>query len=128
MDQAGSTTEFICAATVFRARRWRDVIPFLQMSSGVQRQLKGTSGLVSYGLRANFLRRRYWTFSVWEDRASLEAFLRAEPHATAMRRMHQWVVPGDSAFVTWDSTNDSIDWIEGLDRLRTSSSHRAVQN
>ncbi len=114
MDQAGSTTEFICAATFFPVRRWRDVIHFLRMSSGVQRQLKGTSGLVRYGLKANFIRKRYWTFSVWADRASLDAFLRADPHATAMRRMRQWVVPEDSAFVTWDSADDSINWKEGL--------------
>ncbi len=125
MEQADSSTEFICAATFLWVRRWRDVIPFLRMSSGVQRQLKETSGLVRYGLRANFLRKRYWTFSVWEDRASLDAFLLAEPHATAMRRMRQWVVPGNSTVVTWDSTADSINWEEGLDRLSSSSAHEA---
>ena len=125
MNQAGSSTEFICAATFFPVRRWIDVIHFLRMSSGVQKQLKETSGLVRYGLRANVIRKRYWTFSVWADRASLDAFLQAEPHATAIRRMRQWVVPGDSAFVTWKSTDDSINWKEGLDRLRSSSSHEA---
>ncbi len=121
MDQRGSTTEFICGATFLRVRRWRDVIFFLRMSSGVQKQLKGTSGLVRYGLRANFLRKRYWTYSVWADRASVDAFLRAEPHRTAMRRLSQWIAPGDAAFVTWESTDDSINWKEGLDRLNSSS-------
>lgn len=94
MDQAGSTTGFICGATFLWVRRWRDVIPFLRMSSGVQRQLKETPGLVRYALRARFLRKRYWTYSVWTDRASLDAFLQAEPHRTAMSRLSQWVVPG----------------------------------
>ena len=125
VGQAGSTTEFICGATFLWVRRWRDVIPFLRMSSGVQRQLKETSGLVRFGLRARFLRKRYWTYSVWTDRASLDAFLGSEPHATAMRRLSQWIVPGDAAFVTWDSTDDSINWKEGLDRLSSSSSHAA---
>ena len=125
MDQSGSTTKFICGATFLWVRRWRDVIPFLRMSSGVQTQLKGTSGLVRFGLRARFIRKRYWTYSVWTNRASLDAFLRAEPHRTAMRRLSQWIRPGDAAFVTWESTDDSINWKEGLDRLRSSSSHGA---
>ena len=125
VDQAGSTTEVICAATFLWVRRWRDVIPFLRMSSGVQRQLKETSGLVKFGLRARFIRKRYWTYSVWTDQASLDAFLRAEPHRTAMRRLSQWITPGDAAFVTWESTDDSINWQEGFDRLESSSSHQA---
>ena len=123
MDQASSTSEFVCAATFFPVRRWLDVIRFLRASFGVQRQLKETSGLVRYGLRTNIIRERYWTFSVWTDQASLDAFLQSEPHAAAMRRMHQWVVPGDSAFVTWDSADDSINWEEGLNRLRSSLAH-----
>lgn len=123
MDQASSTSEFVSAATFIPVRRWLDVIRFLRASFGVQRQLKGTSGLVRYGLRTNFIRKQYWTFSVWADQVSLDAFLQAEPHAVAMRRMHRWVVPGDSAFVTWDSADDSINWEEGLDRLRSSLAH-----
>ena len=125
MDQAGSTTEFICGATFLWVRRWRDVIPFLRTSSGVQKQLKESSGLVRYGLRTRFLRKRYWTYSVWEDQASLDAFLRAEPHATAMKKLSRWVRPGDAAFVTWESSDDSINWEEGLDRLSNSPSHGA---
>ncbi len=123
MGQSDSTTKFICAATFFPVRRWLDVFHFLRASSGVQKQLKGTSGLDRYGLKTNFIRKRYWTFSVWEDQASLDAFLLAEPHATAMKRMSQWVAPGDSAFVTWGSNDDSINWQEGLDRLGSSSAH-----
>ena len=128
MDQSSSTSEFVCAATFFPVRRWLDVIRFLRASFGVQRQLKETSGLVRYGLRTDFIRKRYWTFSVWTDQTSLDAFLQAEPHAAAMRRMHQWVVPGDSAFVTWNSADDSINCEEGLDRLRSSLAHGARDN
>ena len=125
MDQPSSTSELVCAATFFPVRRWIDVIRFLRASFGVQRQLKQTSGLVRFGLRTNFIRKRYWTFSVWTDQASLDAFLRAEPHRTAMTRLSQWITPGDAAFVTWESTDDSINWQEGCDRLESSSSHQA---
>jgi hypothetical protein len=128
MNKSSSTSEFVCAATFFPVRRWIDVFRFLRASFGVQRQLKRTPGLVRYGLRTNFIRKRYWTFSVWKDRASLDAFIQAEPHASAMMKMHQWVVPGDSAFVTWDSADYSINWEGGLERLRRSIAHGPIEN
>ena len=120
MDQADSTNEFICAATFFPLRRWRDVIPFIRMSSRVKKQLKETSGLVRFGTRTSVIRNRYWTYSVWLDRASIDAFLQSEPHATAMTKLDQWVIPGESAFVSWASTDGSINWKEGFDRLSSS--------
>ena len=123
MGQVDSNTVFVCAATFFPLQKWRDVIPFLRMSSRVQRQLKGTPGLVRFGLRTSVIRKRYWTYSVWVDRASIDAFLHAEPHVTAMSRLDKWVIPGESAFVSWASTDDSINWEEGLDRLGNPSSH-----
>ncbi len=121
MDQADSTTEFVCCSTFFPVRRWRHVIPFLRMSSRVQKQLSGTSGLVRFGLKTSVIRKRYWTYSVWADRASIDAFMQIEPHATAMTKLNQWVDPGKFAFVSWGSSDDSINWKEGLDRLRMTS-------
>ena len=121
MDQADSNSDFVCCATFFPVQRWQHVIPFLRMSSRVQKQLDGTPGLVRFGLKTSVVRKRYWTYSVWTDRASLEAFRQAEPHATAMTKLNQWVEPGKSGFVSWDSNDDSINWEEGFDRLRIAS-------
>jgi hypothetical protein len=121
VEQADSSTKFVCCSTFFPVRRWRHVIPFLRMSSRVQKLLKETPGLVRYELRTSFVRKRYWTFSVWKDRASIDAFRKTEPHATAMTKLNEWVIPGKSAFVSWGSNDDSVNWKEGLDRLRVNS-------
>jgi hypothetical protein len=41
-------------------------------------------------LRAQPLRRTYWTLSAWTDEAALNSFARAEPHRTIMRRARPW--------------------------------------
>lgn len=109
--------EFLCFATYLPVRRWRSVIPFLRMSSRVQRQLKKTQGLVRCGLRADFLRKRFWTFSVWANADSVNDFVAAEPHATAVEKFEAWAEPG-AAFVEWTSDHGSIDWDEADRRLQ----------
>lgn len=122
VNRADSRDEFLCIATFLPMRRWQDVIPFLRMSSRVEKQLKATQGLVRYGLRANFFRKRFWTFSVWADRYSVNAFVAGEPHATAVGRMSEWAGEG-AAFVEWHSSDGSIQWNEALERLKKPSSY-----
>jgi heme-degrading monooxygenase HmoA len=110
--------EYICIATVFPLGRWWHLIPFLRMSSQVETQLKRSPGLVRYGLRSDLPHKRFWTLSVWTDRESVNAFVSGEPHATAIRRLPQWVasdVPFGSA--EWTSADGSIDWNEALVQL-----------
>ena len=48
-----SSNQYLCIATNFPVGKWRHVIPFLRMSSQVQKQLKETPGLVRFGLLKN---------------------------------------------------------------------------
>ena len=115
-----SSGESWCIATFLPLRRWRDVIPFLRMSARVEKQLKQTPGLVRYGLRADLLHKRFWTFSVWPDKGSVNALVKSEPHATAMRYMSDWAGEG-AAFVEWNSSNGSIKWKDAMERLQQPS-------
>ncbi len=114
-----ATAEFVCISTFLPIRRWRDVIPFLRMSSRVQKQLSQTPGLIRHEVRAKFLRKEFWTFSIWKDNESVDAFVRAEPHRTAMTRFEEWAEEG-AAFVRWTSSDESINWNEAMQRLTTS--------
>jgi hypothetical protein len=49
--------------------------------------LRANSGLIGYSLRAQFAARRFWTLSVWEDEAVLQAFVTAPPHAAVMKAL-----------------------------------------
>ncbi len=72
--------------------------------------------MISYGLRAELLRRHFWTLSVWKDRASANAFVSSEPHAAAVRKFQKWAGSG-TGFVHWNSSDGTIDWDEALRRL-----------
>ena len=109
---------FISIATFLPVRTWGYVIPFLVMSFRVERQAKKTPGLVKYGLKADFPRRRFWTLTVWSNRESIRAFVASKPHKTAVERFSRWAGEG-SAFAEWNSNEDSVNWPEAMERLKT---------
>ena len=107
---------YFSAATYLPVRSWRFVLPFLLLSGRIERQAKQTPGLVAYGLRAEPRRGRFWTMSCWTSRETAGAFVKEEPHATAVRRFANWAGDG-AAFVEWESRQTEIDWDEAFRRL-----------
>src|SRR5262249_58892138 len=66
----------------------RGSIPgFLRDALAIRRQLARADGLVGYALDAELAHKTFWTFSVWEDQASLDAFASSEPHRAITRRL-----------------------------------------
>jgi hypothetical protein len=68
--------------------------------------------LIGYSFKARLLARHFWTLSVWEDDASLQAFVNAPPHRDMMRalvphmgptRFVRWTVWGVDVPVGWDT-------------------------
>ena len=88
---------------------WR--IPwFLLHSARIRQQLRASSGLIGYSMRAHLAAKRFWTLSVWEDEAALQAFVAAPPHAAVMKalvphmggtRFARWTVKGSDLPVRW---------------------------
>ena len=100
--------EFVSIATFLPVRRWVDVIPFLRMSSKVSGQLM-KSDVIRFGVKTDLLHRRFWTLSVWSDRAAMRLFVAVEPHATAVRKFAKWAGRG-AAFAEWEDEDGSINW------------------
>ena len=69
-------------------------------STRIQRQLRTSSGLIGYSLRAQVAAKQFWTLSVWEDETSLQAFVVAPPHVAVMKAMAPFM--GATRFVRWD--------------------------
>ncbi|MSQ14195.1 MAG: DUF3291 domain-containing protein [Dehalococcoidia bacterium] len=111
------TEEYLCIATRLVVKRRRDIVPFLFMTWRVTRQLKKSPGFVCHGLNAEMRERTFFTYTVWKDRASVNAFVRAEPHATAVGRMERWSGEG-SAFAEWTSRDSGINWPDAFERLK----------
>jgi hypothetical protein len=67
-------------------RRPRDVPAFFRDSLAIRAQAAAALGARSLYLRALPLARHSTTVSWWDDQAAVVAFVRADPHRSAMRR------------------------------------------
>jgi len=78
---------YVAMASRLPLRRHRSVPGFLRDAMAIRRQLARADGLVGYALDAQITPKTFWTFSVWADQASLDAFARSEPHLAITRRL-----------------------------------------
>ena len=127
VEGGGESGEFLCVATFLPVRSWGYVIPFLKMSSRVEKQLKQTQGLARYSVKADFLHKRFWTLTIWKNKKFMDSFVPLEPHAEAIRKFKDWAGKG-AAFVEWNSTNSSIDWDTAMQKLKTPTFYYSEQS
>lgn len=92
-------------------KRHRSIPGFLRDAVAIRRQLARAHGMVGYALDAEVARKTFWTFSVWEDQASLDAFASSDPHQAITRRLQPLMgqtrfkffqIPGSDLPMTWD--------------------------
>ncbi len=76
----------IVYVTHLHLRRLRDVPAFFRTSLAIRSQTMRSRGARSLMLRAQPLARKFTTVSWWDDEAAVRAFVRADPHRSAMRR------------------------------------------
>jgi hypothetical protein len=103
--------EYVAMASRLPLKGYRSIPGFLLDTLRIRRQLARTDGLVGYGLNAQPASKTFWTFSVWADRQSLEAFAAAEPHRAVIQRLRPrmgetrfefFTVAGAEIPTTWD--------------------------
>ena len=94
---------------------YRYIPGFFKQLSAVESQLRTTPGLLRYGLRASLLGKRFWTYSLWEDRASIEGFIYGASHRVAVLRFHQW--DGGARLRVFKTNHVKLSWTEALQRL-----------
>ena len=109
-------------ASRLEVRSLRHVPGFLAASLRLWRQARGAPGAIGVALRAEPLRRTFWTVSAWEDDGAIRAYAAAEPHRSAMRRKR--AVMRGSDFVFWDAAAADlpVSWEEVERRI---AEHRA---
>ena len=76
----------VVVLTQLHLRRLRDVPAFLRASLAIRQQVMRSPGARSLSLRARPLARHFTTVSWWDDQAAMTAFVRTDPHRSAMRR------------------------------------------
>ena len=103
--------EYLAMASRLPLNRSRSIPGFLRDALAIRRQLARADGLVGYALDAELARKTFWTFSVWEDQASLDAFASSDPHHRITRRLRPrmgktrfefFPIPGSELPRTWD--------------------------
>ncbi|MXV79496.1 MAG: DUF3291 domain-containing protein [Chloroflexi bacterium] len=112
--EAGATV----VATRLQLRGWRKLCRFFQVNRAVERQLRADPGLVSYRLRADFIRLRFSTMSIWTGDEPIDGFVWTGNHLGAVNAFDEIAVRERSAFVRWQTANpDDVTWSECRERL-----------
>jgi quinol monooxygenase YgiN len=102
---------YVGMASRLPLKRRRSIPGFLRDALAIRRQLARADGMVGYALDAELARKTFWTFSVWEDQASLDAFASSDPHQAIIRRLRPLMgptrfeffqIPGSDLPLTWD--------------------------
>ena len=108
---------YVAMASRLPLRRHRSIPRFLRDTLAIRRQLARADGMVGYALDAELARKTFWTFSVWEDQASLDAFATSDPHQAITRRLQPLMgqtrfeffqLPGSDLPLTWDQMKSPV--------------------
>jgi hypothetical protein len=103
-------TEYVVMASHLPLAHYRAVPGFLRDTLAIRKQLAGAPGMVGYGLKADLVRKQFWTYSVWRDEQALHEFARSAPHRLIMSRLRPHM--GATRFVTTTAKGSEIaeDW------------------
>ena len=105
-------------ATRLQLKNWLKLWRFFRVNGRIQRQLKADPGLISYFLKADFLRLRFSTLSVWADDPTIDAFVRTGHHRHAMAVFDDIAVRDQSVFTRWQTPAlQDVTWEEAAQRL-----------
>ncbi len=81
--------------------------------------MRNSSRIVGCALKAQFLRKRFWTFSVWADEESLGDFVKEKPREEVMRTLIPFM--GQTKFVRWKMLGSDAppSWDDAMAKWRT---------
>ena len=126
---------YVAMASRLPLRRHRSIPRFLRDTLAIRRQLARADGMVGYALDAELARKTFWTFSVWEDQASLDAFASSDPHRAIIgglrplmgpTRFEFFQVPGSDLPLTWDQMKAPLQSTQTPDSTRAGEGRGAA--
>lgn len=103
---------YVAMASRLPLRHYRSIPGFLRDTMAIRRQLAAADGLVGYALNAQPARKTFWTFSVWADRESLDAFATSEPHRRITARLADRMGATRFEFLTVAGSELPLGWDE----------------
>ncbi len=120
--QPHADQRYLIMASRLPLHSYTTIPKFLGMTWAVARQLEHSDGLIGYSLLAQPTKKTFWTLSAWQDRPSLQAFVRALPHVRIMTTLRPHMEP--TRFTTWDAPGSSlpINWPDAIEHLNSAPS------
>ena len=110
--------EFTVVATSLKLASLWKLPRFLRFTNRIGGQLRTTPGMVSHRLKADFLRLRFSTISIWDSDASIDEFVKQGAHQVAMQAVADVANPEASKFVRWKTADrEEVTWSEAFRRL-----------
>ena len=109
--------EYVAMASRLPLTSYRFIPGFLRGTLQIRRQLAQTPGLLGYTLNAGLARKTFWTFSVWEDQASLDKFAVSDPHRRIIGRLRPRMRPTRFEFFPVSGSDLPLTWKQILARL-----------
>ncbi len=105
-------------ATSLKLRGWRQLRRFFKLNGAIKRQLNVSSGLLQYRLKADFLRLRFSTLSVWVNGQAVDDFTNTGAHREAIASFDSISDRKVSGFLRWEVAElEAVTWQEASKRL-----------
>ncbi|GAB2722064.1 DUF3291 domain-containing protein [Streptomyces bullii] len=116
-DTPPRDTEVHVFASRFETRSLWGALRFFLRTPRVWWQVSRAPGAYGASLRAQPLRRTFWTLSAWESPDALKTFAHSGPHAPTSRGLASQM--RDVKFASWNANSDDlpVGWAEALRRL-----------
>lgn len=105
-------------ATRLQLRGWRHLRRFFGINGEIKAQLRDDPGVLRYRRRADFLRLRFYTQSIWRESAAIDDFVRSGAHLQSMVVFDEIADRDASAFLRWEVPGPRFPtWREARRRL-----------
>jgi len=110
--------EYFALLSYLPLNKYRAIPAFLKYLFQIQKQLRTTSGIIGYSLRAKLLSRDFWTLSAWVDEKALMDFVVKIPHGQAMKAMIPHM--GPTKFTKWKVLVSALPllWEDAMERSK----------
>ena len=111
------SSELVVMASRLPLMRYRSVPAFLRATIAIRRQLSTAPGLIGHSLKADLMRKTFYTLSAWSDESALNRFAAAQPHRDYVAAVRPRMLP--TTFTTWRASGEDVpvSWAEAHRRL-----------
>ncbi|MFJ8859018.1 DUF3291 domain-containing protein [Streptomyces sp. NPDC102451] len=116
-EATADSGQAVVMASKFHVTSLLQVPRFFLLSLVVWKQVRSAPGVIGASLRAEPLKKTFWTLSAWSSQEALDTFSRSEPHAGIAGRLRK--VMARSVFVFYPTGREQLPagWDDAVRRL-----------